>query len=95
MTHDELVSMRTNERDYKLPTLTSEKIESAEKMRSEVEAFIASGGSYSVIDDNVTGEVAKNAKEQSASNYERELANGKTMDKPIKPKKKNFGLVKP
>jgi len=94
MTHNELVDIRSNDRAPKPPALTSNKIAEADRVRLAVEEFIASGGSYSVIASCVTGEVDKNAKERSAANYEKDVANGKTMDKPIKPKK-NFGLVKP
>ena len=95
MTHNELIEIRSNNQAPKLPSLTSIKIAQADSVRSAVEEFIANGGSYSVIDGGVTCEVAKNAKEQSVANYERDVASGKSMDKPIKPKKKNFGLVKP
>jgi len=86
MNHSELIETRTNTPAPKPPSLTSAKISEAEEMRLQVEAFIANGGSYEVIEDNTKCR-SMTAKEQMNANYKKEVLNGKVMDKPLKPKR--------
>ena len=86
MTHNELVEIRSSSRPVKPPSLTSKKISEAEKVRLEVEAFIAKGGNYEVIEDNTQCR-SMTAREQMAANYTKDVENGKRMDAPLKPKK--------
>jgi len=86
MNHSELIETRTNTPAPKPPSLTSAKINEAEEMRLQVEAFIANGGNYEVIEDNTKCR-SMTAKEQMNANYKKEVLNGKVMDKPLKPKK--------
>jgi len=86
MNHSELIETRTNTPAPKPPSLTSAKISEAEEMRLQVEAHIAKGGSYEVIEDNTKCR-SMTAKEQMNANYKKEVLNGKAMDKPLKPKK--------
>lgn len=86
MNHSELLETRANNPAPKPPSLTSKKIGEAERMRLEVEAFIASGGNYEVVEDNTRCR-SMTAKEQMNANYKKDVLNGKSMDKPIKPKK--------
>lgn len=86
MNHSELIETRTNTPAPKPPSLTSAKISEAEEMRLQVEAFIANGGNYEVIEDNTKCR-SMTAKEQMNANYKKEVLNGKIMDKPLKPKK--------
>jgi hypothetical protein len=55
-------------------------------MRLLVEAHIASGGSYEIIEDNTKCR-SMTAKEQMNANYKKDIENGKTMDPPLKPRK--------
>lgn len=86
MNHSELIETRTNTPAPKPPSLTSAKISEAEEMRLQVEAFIANGGNYEVIEDNTKCR-SMTTKEQMNANYKKEVLNGKVMDKPLKPKK--------
>lgn len=86
MNHSELLETRANNPAPKPPSLTSKKISEAERMRLEVEAFIASGGSYEVVEDNIQCR-SMTAKEQMNANYRKDVENEKPMDKPIKPKR--------
>jgi hypothetical protein len=86
MNHSELLETRANTPAPKPPQLTSAKIDEAELLRLEVEAFIASGGSYEVIEDNTKCR-SMTAKEQMNANYKKDVLNGKAMDTPIKPKR--------
>ena len=86
MTHNELVEIRSSSLPVKPPSLTSKKISEAEKVRLEVEAFIAKGGNYEVIEDNTKCR-SMTAKQQMDANYKKEVLNGKVMDAPLKPKK--------
>lgn len=86
MNHSELLETRTNNPAPKPPSLTSAKISEAERIRLEVEAFIASGGSYEVIEDNTKCR-SMTAKEQMNANYKKDVLNGKKMSEPLKPKK--------
>ena len=86
MNHSELLETRTNNPAPKPPSLTSAKISEADRIRLEVEAFIASGGSYEVIEDNTKCR-SMTAKEQMNANYKKDVLNGKKMSEPLKPKK--------
>lgn len=86
MNHSELIETRANTPAPKPPSLTSAKISEAEEMSLQVEAFIAKGGNYEVIEDNTKCR-SMTAKEQMNANYKKEVLNGKVMDKPLKPKK--------
>lgn len=86
MNHSELIETRANTSAPKPPTLTSAKISEAEELRLLVEAHIAKGGNYEVIEDNTKCR-SMTAKEQMNANYKKEVLNGKVMDKPLKPKK--------
>lgn len=86
MNHSELVESRANNPAPKPPSLTSAKISEAEKMRLQVEAFIANGGNYEVITDSAKCR-SMTAREQMNANYKKDVLNGKSMDAPIKPKK--------
>ena len=88
MNHSELLETRTNNPAPKPPSLTSAKIDEAERIRLEVDAFIASGGSYEVIEDNTKCR-SMTAKEQMNANYKKDVLNGKKMSAPIKPKRPN------
>ena len=86
MNHSELLETRTNNPAPKPPSLTSAKISEAEEIRLLVEAHIASGGSYEVIEDNTRCR-SMTAKEQMNANYKKDVLNGKKMSEPLKPKK--------
>jgi len=86
MNHSELLETRANTPAPKPPQLTSAKIDEAERLRLEVEAFIASGGSYEVIEDNTKCR-SMTAKEQMNANYKKDKLNGKKMSEPLRPKK--------
>jgi len=88
MNHSELLETRANTPAPKPPQLTSAKIDEAERLRLEVEAFITGGGSYEVIEDNTKCR-SMTAKEQMDANYKKDLLNGKKMSKPLKPKRPN------
>lgn len=97
MNHSELLDTRANTPAPKPPSLTSKKINEAEEVRKQVEAFIAKGGNYEIIESD-RELISMTAKEQMQANYLKDVENGKNMDPPVKPKKtkkKNFGLIKP
>jgi len=85
MNHSELIETRTNNPAPKPPSLTSAKISEAEEMRLQVEAFIANGGNYEVIEDNTKCR-SMTTKEQMNANYKKDVLNGKKMSAPLKPK---------
>ena len=86
MNHSELLDTRANTIAPRPPSLTSKKISEAEEIRLLVEAHIAKGGSYEVIEDSAKCR-SMTAKEQMNANYKKDVLNGKDMDKPLKPKK--------
>lgn len=87
MNHSELLNTRANNPAPKPPSLTSKKINEAEEMRNEVEAFIAKGKNYTVIEGNTEAR-SMTAKEQMAACYDKAVEDGRKMDKPLKPKKR-------
>lgn len=66
--------------------LTNAKMIEAEEMRAQVEAFISKGKNYTVLGN--TEAKVMTAKEQMEANYDKDITNGKKMDKPLKPRKK-------
>ena len=89
MNHSELVESR-NTPAPNPSGLTSAKINEAEKMRKEVEAFIAKGKNYTVLES--TKAKTMTAKEQMAANYDKDVENGKKMSAPLKPRKRKSKL---
>lgn len=87
MNHSELLDTRANTPAPKPPSLTSKKINEAEEMREQVEAFIAKGKNYAVIEGNTEAR-SMTAKEQMAACYDKAVEDGRKMDKPLKPKKR-------
>lgn len=86
MNHSELLETITNTPAPKPPSLTSAKISEAEEIRLLVEAHIAKGGNYEVIEDNTKCR-SMTAKEQMNANCKKDRLNGKNMSEPLKPKK--------
>lgn len=84
MNRSEILESIANTPAPKPPTLTSAKIAEAERVRLEVEAYIASGGSYEVVEDAQCRSMT--AREQMNANYKKDVLNGKVMDEPLKPK---------
>tara|TARA_R110002050_G_scaffold89012_3_gene187521 strand:+ start:5063 stop:5326 length:264 start_codon:yes stop_codon:yes gene_type:complete len=87
MNNSELLNTHGNTPAPKPPSLTSKKINEAEEMRNQVEAFIAGGGSYTVIEGNTEAR-SMTAKEKVAACYDKAVEDGRKMDKPLKPKKR-------
>ncbi len=85
MNRSEILESIANTPAPKPPALTSAKIAEAERVRLEVEAHIASGGSYEVVDSTQCRYMT--AREQMNANYNKSVEDGKVMDPPIKPKK--------
>ena len=76
MNHSELLDTRANTPSPKPPSLTSKKINEAEEMRKQTEAFIARGGSYTVIKGNTEAR-SMTAKEQMAACYDKAVEDGR------------------
>lgn len=85
MNRSEILESIANTPAPKPPALTSAKIAEAERVRLEVEAYIASGGNYEVVDSTQCRYMT--AREQMNANYKKDVLNGKVMDKPLKSKK--------
>lgn len=85
MNHSELVESRSNPAP-KPPGLTKAKIKEGDDLRAKVEAFIAKGKNYTVLES--TKAKTMTAKEQMAANYDKDVENGKKMSKPLKPRKR-------
>lgn len=84
MNRSEILESIANAPAPKPPALTSAKVAEAERVRLEVEAYIASGGSYEVVDSAKCRYMT--AREQMNANYKKDVLNGKPMDKPLKAK---------
>ena len=84
MNRSEILESIANTPAPKPPALTSAKIAEDERVRLEVEAHIASGGNYEVVEDAQCRSMT--AREQMNANYKKDVLNGKPMDKPLKPK---------
>lgn len=84
----EMAIIRASGQEFEAkPTpLTNAKALEAEEMRAQVEAFIAKGKNYTVLGN--TEAKVMTAKEQMEANYEKDVANGKKMSKPLRPRKK-------
>lgn len=85
MNRSEILESIANTPAPRPPALTSAKIAEAERVRLEVEAHIASGGSYEVVDSTQCRSMT--AREHMNANYKKDVLNGKPMDKPLKSKK--------
>lgn len=84
MNRSEILESIANTPAPKPPILTSAKVAEAERVRLEVEAYIASGGNYEIVEDAQCRSMT--AREQMNANYKKDVLNGKPMDKPLKPK---------
>lgn len=84
MNRSEILESIANTPAPKPPALTSAKIAEAERVRLEVEAYIASGGNYEVVEGAKCRSMT--AREQMNANYKKDVLNGKDMDEPLNPK---------
>jgi hypothetical protein len=85
MDRTEILERMVNTQAPKPPICSSARMAEAERIRLEVEAHIANGGNYQVLES--TESRSMTAKEQMNANYNKSVEDGKVMDPPINPKK--------